>query len=285
MIIDAREDVVTLSGCLDSNVWPAIQAPANLLLRQHPTGILIDASDLEMCTPAGVKTFLDAIAYIERYRARIVFCNVPDFVADVIRSVPGARSRVAIAADRESGRASLVLAQRQRDKNRVKWATETANRQILVPLIPAMPTTKEAIGLSKVLATTVDLDEEGNPSTSTDVKTASALVHLAFFVEVPRSLPLSAPLAEAEDHARRLLNEAESLSAKEGLRIRTHLIRTRSIGEEIVEQAGKLNVNTIVLSLPPVTDTDFENVRQITHQVLETARCEVVLKRIVPNQL
>ena len=35
MIIEAREDVVTLRGNLLENMWPAIQAAANLLLKQH----------------------------------------------------------------------------------------------------------------------------------------------------------------------------------------------------------------------------------------------------------
>ncbi len=279
MIIDARDDVVTLSGCLDRNVWPAVQAPANLLLRQHPSGILIDASELEMCTPEGVKTFVDAINYISRYRARIVLCHVPEVVAEVIKTVPGARSQVAIAADLESGRASLVLAQRQRDKSRLKWASDADDRQILVPLIPAMSTTREALGLSKVLAGSLDPVVDEGPWEQVK-KPPTSLIHLAFFIEVPRSMPLSAPFPEEEDHARRLLTEAESLAARINLRVRTHIIRTRNTAEEIVEQSTKLNINTIVLSLPPASEEDISTTNNLARQVLENARCEVLLKRI-----
>jgi anti-anti-sigma regulatory factor/nucleotide-binding universal stress UspA family protein len=277
MIIDARDDVVTLSGCLDHNVWPAIQAPANLLLRQHPAGILIDASQLEMCSTEGVKTFVDAIAYIERYRARIVLCNVPDIVNDVIRSVPGARSSVATAPDRESGRASLALAQTQRVKNRSRWAVDTADRPILVPLIPAMSTTREAIGIARILAASLGNINDGADS---KIDKSSAVIHLAFFLEVPRSMPLSAPFLEEEDHARRLLNEAESIAAKTGAKVRTHIIRARNTAEEIIEQASLLNINTIVLSLPAVAAVDQSVVQNLFRQVLQNAKCEVMLKRI-----
>jgi len=283
MIIDARDDVVTLSGCLDRNVWPAIQAPANLLLRQHPAGILIDARELETCSVEGVKTFLDAINYIERYRARIVLCHVPQMIADVIKTVPGARSQVAIAPDRASGRASLELAQRQREKNRTKWFSEAEDRQILVPLIPAMSTTREALGLSKVLAGSLNTDVDSLPKEMGRPKKASSLIHLAFFIEVPRSMPLSAPFAEEEDHARRLLNEAESIAAKIGLHARSHIIRARNTAEEIIEQAGTLKINTIVLSLPAASEEERAPIQHIVRHVLEHAPCEVLLKRIAQN--
>src|SRR5579862_2793790 len=89
MIIEARDDVLTLSGSLDKNLWPSIESAAWLLLRMHPGGILIDASGLTNITSEGAKTFLDAMAYIERYKARIVLCQVPDSALEVIKNVPG----------------------------------------------------------------------------------------------------------------------------------------------------------------------------------------------------
>jgi anti-anti-sigma regulatory factor len=281
MIIDARDDVITLSGCLDHNVWPAIQAPANLLLRQHPSGILIDASDIEMCSPEGVKTFIDAVSYIQRYRARIVLCNVPGIVDDVIKSVPGARSQVATAPDREAGRASLALAQTQRVQNRTKWIAGNSDRPILVPLIPAMQSTREAIGIARILAATLGCDTE---KADLKVDKSSATIHLAYFIEVPRSMPLSSPFPEVEEHAKLLLNEAESFAAKTGARVRTHIIRARNTAEDIVHQASTLNANTIVLSLPATDEDNESSVRTIVRQVLENAKCEVMLKRITPQQ-
>jgi nucleotide-binding universal stress UspA family protein len=212
-----------------------------------------------------------------------VLCHVPEIVADVIKTVPGARSQVAIAPDRASGRASLELAQRQREKNSMRRVSEVEHRQILVPLIPAMSTTREALGLSKVIASSIDLEVHDDSKDAVKPKKASSLVHLAFFIEIPRSMPLSAPFAEEEDHARRLLNEAESLAAKIGLRVRTHIIRARNTAEEIIEQAGTLNINTIVMSLPAASEEDRAPIQNIVRHVLEHARCEVLIKRIAEN--
>src|ERR1700709_2224051 len=98
MIIEAREDVVKLEGNLDKNLWPTIQAAANLLLRHHPQGIIVDGSELANCSPEGAKTSRDAMDYIGRYRARIVVCGLPECVMDVIRAVPGVRSRLPVTA-------------------------------------------------------------------------------------------------------------------------------------------------------------------------------------------
>lgn len=109
MIIEAREDVVQLEGELDKNLWPTIQAAANLLLRHHVEGIIVDGSGLTGCSAEGAKTFRDAMDYIARYRARIVVCALPENVLESIRAVPGVRSRLPVTATLEEARASLKL--------------------------------------------------------------------------------------------------------------------------------------------------------------------------------
>ena len=106
MIIEAREDVVQLEGELDKNLWPTIQAAANLLLRHHVEGIIVNGSELTGCSAEGAKTFRDAMDYIERYRARIVVCALPDDVMGMHSGSPG--SSVPPAGDRNSGRSAGV---------------------------------------------------------------------------------------------------------------------------------------------------------------------------------
>src|SRR5690348_15265981 len=109
MIIETREDVVILEGSLDKNLWPTIQAAANLLLRAHGQGIIIDCAGLTACTPAGALTLRDAIDYIERYDARIVVCSLPEHILATLRTIPGLRSKLPTTATVEEARASLSL--------------------------------------------------------------------------------------------------------------------------------------------------------------------------------
>jgi anti-anti-sigma regulatory factor len=135
MIIEARNDVVALEGSLDKNLWPTIQAAANLLLRQHTQGIIIDGSALTGCSPEGAKTFRDAMDYIERYRARIVVAQLPDPVMEILQGVPGVRSRLPISATIEEARASLHLA--RTNAGRGLESGGRALQDILVPLLRA----------------------------------------------------------------------------------------------------------------------------------------------------
>ena len=263
MIIEARNDVVALEGSLDKNLWPTIQAAANLLLRQHTHGIIIDGSMLTGCSPEGAKTFRDAMDYIERYRARIVVAQLPDAVMEVLRGVPGVRSRLPISDTIDEARASLRLA-----RANTGHTLETGGRalqDILVPLLRAdspETATMLACRLAKV---------DGQKTR----------VHLAYFLEVPRQLPLSAPLPEEERIAAETLEVAEKWVRREGLTVVTHIARTRDAAEEIVQQAGTVHANMIVLSVAGEAVDD--SVREIARAVLDRAPCEVILNKLAPS--
>ena len=184
MIIEAREDVVKLEGTLDKNLWPTIQAAANLLLRHHPQGIIVDGSGLAGCSAEGAKTFRDAMDYIERYRGahrRLRPC--PTRVMEVIRAVPGVRSRLPVAATIEEARASLSLS---RPGGGRATAGGDAPQSILVPLLrPDDPHAAAALACRLARADT----------------THKSRLHLVYVLEVPRHLPLAAPLPEEEAEA------------------------------------------------------------------------------------
>src|SRR5215470_1559686 len=109
MIVTSSDDVVRLSGALVKNQWLTIKAAANLLLQSHPQGIIIDCGELTHVSEDGAKTFLDAIKDIQAAGARMVVCNLPPEVLQVIRSVPGVRSQLPIANSVDEARASLRL--------------------------------------------------------------------------------------------------------------------------------------------------------------------------------
>ncbi|MBV9850033.1 MAG: universal stress protein [Armatimonadetes bacterium] len=260
MIIEARGDVVKLEGALEKNYWPVIQAAANLLLRQHPQGILLDGSALKAVTPEGAKTFGEAMDYIERYKARIVVCSLPENVMEAVRAVPGVRSRLPVAGSLEEGRASLALAR--------SGAARPAGRRrilhnVLVPLLRA-----DSPEIAATLACRLAKPEGQD-----------ANLHLAYILEVPRHLPLNAPLPEEEATAGGVLDAAEKWVRGQGLTPVPHVRRARDAGEEIVHQAEELGVNIIVLAYAPTTDPD-DPMPRILRTLLSRAPCEVVLNKV-----
>jgi nucleotide-binding universal stress UspA family protein len=260
LIIEARGDVVKLEGALEKNYWPTVQAAVNLLLRQHPEGILLDGSELASVSPEGAKTFTEAMNYIERYRARIVVCSLSETAMAAVRAVPGLRSRLPVASSMEAARASLALF-------RPGTVPETGRRRtlqnILVPLLgtddPATAATL-ACRLAK---------PDGD----------AAHLHLAYILEVPRHLPLTAPLPEEEAQAGLILDAAEKWVRKQNLTPIPHVRRARDAGEEIVHQAEQLGANMIVLAYAPTGVPDDPMLRTL-RTLLDRAPCEVVLNKV-----
>ncbi|HEY3333100.1 MAG TPA: hypothetical protein VGK19_23910 [Capsulimonadaceae bacterium] len=275
MIIDARDDVVTLSGRLEKNLWLSIQAAAHLLLRQHLNGILIDASEITHCSPEGAKTFLDGLEYIERHRARIVLCQVPEQVMSVLRAVPGVRSQVPIAQTVEEARASLDLAYHARVRE--KLSKDAAPPTVLVPVLQGTQTVKHAIGLANILGTEHVADGKHDRGSKAEVQPR---IQLAYVIVVPRSIALNAPLGEEEVDAKVLLDEAESFSAAKSLNLHTEVARTRDAADEIVEIAERSKAAKIVMQVPKESVVLETDVRAVIAHVLQKAPCEVFLTRM-----
>ena len=265
MIIEAREDVVQLEGELDKNLWPTIQAAANLLLRHHVEGIIVDGSALTGCSAEGANTFRDAMDYIARYRARIVVCALPEKVMDVVRAVPGVRSRLPVTATLEEARASLKLSGPGGSR-----ATGGANtpQNILVPLLRP-DHTDAASSLACRLA---------KAASKADGSQKSRL-HIAYILEVPRHLPLTAPLPEEEALASRALAAAGDAARCEGVTAEPVVTRTRDAGEEIVTQASAIEASLIVLAYQPSDDPDDTFMQRVTRTVIDRAPCEVILNK------
>jgi len=262
MIIEAREDVVRLEGTLDKNLWPTIQAAANLLLRHHMEGIIVDGSGLTGCSPEGAKTFRDAMDYIERYRARIVVCDLPDVVMEVIRAVPGVRSRLPIAGTLEEARASLRLAGPGPSR------AVAGNRPPLDILVPLLNGDNPAAATSLACRLA-----------SVDGGSRKVRLHLAYILEVPRHLPLTAPLPEEEAAAAQALSAAVNSARCEGVNAEPLVTRARDVGEEIVTQAAVLSASLIVLGYLPTDDPADTRLARMTRQVLDRAPCEVILNK------
>ena len=70
-------------------------------------------------------------------------------------------------------------------------------------------------------------------------------------IPVPLDKPLDAPLEDAEEQAEASLAEAKLLASEHGVTVEGEIVRARSIGEAIVDEARKTGADLIVLGSAP----------------------------------
>lgn len=221
MIIEARDDTITLRGEVKSNIWPAIQAAAALLLENHPTGIIVDGSGLTRITSKGAETFADAFAFIAAQNARIMVVGLTDEMLEIGKTVPGVRANVPIAATVEEARSSLELGE----------LTPRRGKARVAAVVPILGNWRRAIYFADKLAIGENCE-----------------VHLVDLIRVPRTLPIGSPLHERETAGQARLEEARGLVGRTGLKSFSHVERVRTeLGLE--EFAQRLNADFSVLSI------------------------------------
>jgi basic amino acid/polyamine antiporter, APA family len=105
-------------------------------------------------------------------------------------------------------------------------------RRLLVPVIAGQPS-----------------DDAMDVACSLAAERRASIVAL-HVVEVPLDEPLSAELARDERRANRELDEAEAIGDSYGVPVVGRLVRARSAGQAIVEEAARLNAEIIVVGAP-----------------------------------
>ncbi len=256
MIIEAREDTITLRGEVKSNIWPAIQAAAALLLENHPTGIILDCSGLTKITTKGAVTFQDAFAFIASQNARIMVVGLTPEMVEVGQSVPGFRSQLPIAATVEEARASLKLSE----------PTLARGRARVAGVVPIVGNWRRAVFLADKLA----IGE-------------SCEMHLVDPIKVPRTLPIGSPLPEREAAGQARLTEAQALVRKTGLKSFRHVERLRN-ETALADFAERLHADFAVVSLDRDKDKDSPCVDQADALAFqESAQIEVSLVKGTPE--
>jgi nucleotide-binding universal stress UspA family protein len=221
MIIEARDDTITLRGEVKSNIWPAIQAAAALLLENHPTGIILDGSGLTKITPKGAETFAHAFAFIASQNARIMVVGLTEEMLEIGKTVPGVRSQLPIASTVEEARSSLELGE----------LTPRRGKARVAAVVPIVGNWRRAVYFADKLACGENCE-----------------VHLVDLIKVPRTLPLGSPLPEREAAGQARLEEAQGLVRKTGLKSFSHVERVRS-ESGLEEFADRLNADFAVLSI------------------------------------
>ncbi len=256
MIIEAREDVVTLRGSLEENMWPAIQAAANLLLKQHPTGIIIDCGNLVTASGDGAQTFVDGMNYIRKQGARILLTHVPENVMQALREVPGAGSQLPVARNIEEARRSLELQGIQ-----PTTPMEKPGKVVLIPMMEMLDWEHGIRVACRLMAGT------------------RADVHLVYLLEVPLSQPIGAALPDAEKRASEALARGRAVARECSITALPHVERTREIGAGILEAARDLRADLIVTGIEKASAGGNPRLERMLTTLLQKADCEVVIDR------
>jgi APA family basic amino acid/polyamine antiporter len=118
----------------------------------------------------------------------------------------------------------------------------------------------------EVIATAIKLAEEQG-------STVSAL-HV---IRVPLDQPLDAPMHDAEERAEASLAEAKLLASEHGVTVEGTVARARSIGEAIVVEARRRNVDLIVMGSAPRWRRQSRFFSPTVDYVLRHAPCEVMV--------
>lgn len=252
MIVEARQDTVNLLGALTKNHWQTIKAAANLLLKRNPAGIIINCAGITECTEEGAETFADAQAYIQRHGARIVLCDIPDHVMEVLRRVPGVRSQLPVACTMRQARASLGL------PSSYEGAEGSAEKVVLLPVWEGMNAEYAA---QHALHMTKD---------------QHAILHIVYILVVPQKLALSTPMPEQEEIAQRTLDQLEAMAKRARVRVEKRVERCRDLARGIVMTAEQERATQLVLG---ITSGDASATDGLLTTILQKAPCEVLVVR------
>jgi nucleotide-binding universal stress UspA family protein len=124
------------------------------------------------------------------------------------------------------------------------------------------------------------LGQIGEEMVATAVKLAQerhAAVETLFVIRVPLDQPLDAPLPEIEEQAAASIAEAKALGADHDVLVVGRIIRARSIGDAIVEEAAETGADLIVLGSSPRWRRQARFFSPTVEYVLRKAGAEVLI--------
>ena len=118
----------------------------------------------------------------------------------------------------------------------------------------------------EMIATAVNLAQETGTS-----------VEALFVIRVPLELPLDAELVDEEERADASIAEAKLLGADHGVNVEGKVVRARSIGQAIVQEAAETNADLIVLGSSPRWRRQSRFFSPTVDYVLKKAPSEVLI--------
>ncbi len=123
-----------------------------------------------------------------------------------------------------------------------------------------------------------DIGEEMLATAVALAKERDASIEAVFVVRVPRAFVLEGPLPDkVAERATASLDEARALGEDNGVKVETRIVRARSIGHAIVDEARAGNADLIVLGSSPRWRRQSRFFSPTVDHVLRNAPCEVLV--------
>jgi len=287
MILEIRDEVISLSGTLLKNQWATLESAMAVRLRHHPAGVVLDLGGLTQVSPEGAQTFREAAAHVTRVApgARLMLANVPGNVQRVLRQSDGLSSGLAIAGTVAEARASLAATADMMGTTNSetslslngKGAIEDSERHPIV-LVGLLGTAADehAVAVACRLAASVWPTQSSGEAT--------ARVYMAYVLTVPRDRSLLAPVGEEEETGVKRLKQFAAAAKATGYvaSVVTQVERTRDGGIRLTDLANDLRATFVVLALG--ANASAEEIA-LARYVVEKAPCEVIVNRVPLSDL
>jgi basic amino acid/polyamine antiporter, APA family len=160
--------------------------------------------------------------------------------------------------------------------------TRMAHRQsVLERVLPPEPDLVPAVeGVYERLLVPMKLGPIGEEVLATAIKLAEergSTVSALHVITIPMDKPLDAEMIEAEERAEASLAEAKLLAAEHGVTVEGKIVRARSIGEAIVDEARASDVDLIIMGSAPRWRRQSRFFSPTVDRVLRHAPCEVMV--------
>jgi nucleotide-binding universal stress UspA family protein len=105
----------------------------------------------------------------------------------------------------------------------------------------------------------------------------NAIIEAITVLELPMDLPLDAPQPEAEAEALELLERMRAVAERFGARVITYIVRGRSAGQAIVEEAERVGANVIVMAASQRMRTGARPLGETVAHVMRHTPCRLIL--------
>ena len=107
-----------------------------------------------------------------------------------------------------------------------------------------------------------------------------AEIYLINVIEVPRTLPMEAPLPEAEAQGEDVIKRGEEIVSLRGLQGKGEVRRGRVAGEEIIRAAKDWDADLIVMGIRSEIRMAQEMLGRTSDLILRRAPCEVIVDKL-----